>query len=292
MCSCHALNGLTTEKGGCIKQSDQIKKTALYCRLSQDDGIDGESNSIQNQKIILQRFAEFHNFLHICFYVEDGYFEERFPMFGVHIAINDNVDTDNAQSNELMPFRNLFNEWFIRDSSRKVRAVQRAKAERGERVGGKAPYGYTKDENDRSRLLVDEEAAQVVRRIFALCAAGRGPSQIARQPKKEQVLCPVSDSYTEEQIQLKRAIPEKEEAIWKLRETVSCTDGFIAKAKRYTDITELTPELLRLFIQKIVVHEKSEKWSKHSPQTVEIHYTVIGCVGSGCTETEEPRQVS
>ena len=94
-----------------------------------------------------------------------------------------------------MPFRNLFNEWFIRDSSRKVRAVQRAKAERGERLGGKAPYGYTKDENDRSRLLVDEEAAQVVRRIFALCAAGRGPSQIARQPKKEQVLCPVVYTY-------------------------------------------------------------------------------------------------
>lgn len=60
----------------------------------------------------------------------------------------------------------------------------------------------------------------------------------------------------------------------------------------YTDITELTPELLRLFIQKIVVHEKSEKWSKHTPQTMEIHYTDIGCVGSECAETKELRQVS
>ena len=128
------------------------KKTALYCRLSQDDGLDGDSNSIQNQKSILQRFAEDHHFLNPCFYVDDGfsggnfqrpafqqmiadmengeigiivtkdlsrlgrnqlhtglYIEERFPMFGVrYIAINDNVDTENAESNDLMPFKNLF----------------------------------------------------------------------------------------------------------------------------------------------------------------------------------------
>ena len=140
------------------------KKTALYCRLSQDDGLDGDSNSIQNQKSILQRFAEDHHFPNPCFYVDDGfsggnfqrpafqqmiadmengeigiivtkdlsrlgrnqlhtglYIEERFPMFGVrYIAINDNVDTENAESNDLMPFKNLFNEWFIRDTSRKT----------------------------------------------------------------------------------------------------------------------------------------------------------------------------
>lgn len=68
------------------------------------------------------------------------YIEERFPMFGVrYIAINDNVDTDNSESSELMPFKNLFNEWFVRDTSRKIRAVQRAKAERGERLGARAP---------------------------------------------------------------------------------------------------------------------------------------------------------
>ena len=128
------------------------KKTALYCRLSQDDNTENESNSIQNQKMILQRYASDHHFPNPCFYVDDGYsgasfqrpgfqqmmadmengeigiiitkdlsrlgrnqlhtglyIEERFPMFGVrYIAINDNVDTDSSESNELMPFKNLF----------------------------------------------------------------------------------------------------------------------------------------------------------------------------------------
>lgn len=117
-------------------------------------------------------------------------------MFGVrYIAINDNVDTDSSESNELMPFKNLFNEWYVRDSSRKVRAVLKAKAERGERLGTRAPYGYKKDEADSKRLVVDEEAAAIVRRIFAMCAAGRGPSQIARKLSEEQVLCPTTYAY-------------------------------------------------------------------------------------------------
>ena len=83
------------------------------------------------------------------------YIEERFPQFGVrYIAINDNVDTENAESNDLMPFKNLFNEWFVRDTSRKIRAVQRAKAQRGERLGTRAPYGYKKDENARANSLL------------------------------------------------------------------------------------------------------------------------------------------
>ena len=88
------------------------KKTALYCRLSQDDNTENESNSIQNQKMILQRYAADHHFPNPCFYVDDGhtglYIEERFPMFGArYIAINDSVDTDSSESNE--PFKNLFN---------------------------------------------------------------------------------------------------------------------------------------------------------------------------------------
>ena len=187
-----------------MNQSNQIRKTALYCRLSQDDGIEGDSNSIQNQKSILRKFAEDHHFPSPCFYVDDGfsggnfqrpafqqmisdmengeigiivtkdlsrlgrnqlhtglYIEERFPMFGVrYIAINDNVDTDSSESNDLMPFKNLFNEWFIRDTSRKIRAVLKAKAERGERLGTRAPYGYRKDP-DTKKLIVDEEAAAI-----------------------------------------------------------------------------------------------------------------------------------
>ena len=536
------------------------KKTALYCRLSQDDGLDGDSNSIQNQKSILQRFAEDHHFPNPCFYVDDGfsggnfqrpafqqmiadmengeigiivtkdlsrlgrnqlhtglYIEERFPMFGVrYIAINDNVDTENAESNDLMPFKNLFNEWFIRDTSRKIRAVQKAKAECGERLGTRAPYGYVKDPETK-KLVVDEEAAAVVKRIFALCAAGNGPSQIARILKKEQVLTPtmyayakygmthtgldtqrpyhwsgdtvadmleneiyigntlnyrfstrsykdkrkiehpreeclvfenthpaiitkeiwdivqqvrknkrrrtkmdeqnkysglvvcadcgetmvlhrahtmsadynhftcrtykkdgeactahyirecildeivledlrrvtaearehpqefaeylnskqsaelqkeirrlekekaamqkrkaeldaifkklyedsvlgritaeqfqlLSASYTEEQAKLTETLPQRESEIQRLKEAVSNTAAFLDKAKRYTDIQALTPELLRLFIEKIVVHEKEVKWSKHAPQTVEIYYNGIGYVGSGQQDAEE-----
>ena len=222
-----------------MNQSNQIKKTALYCRLSQDDGIEGDSNSIQNQKTILQKFAEDHHFPSPCFYVDDGfsggnfqrpafqqmisdmengeigiivtkdlsrlgrnqlhtglYIEERFPMFGVrYIAINDNVDTDSSESNDLMPFKNLFNEWFIRDTSRKIRAVLKAKAERGERLGTRTPYGYRKDP-DTKKLIVDDEAATIVRRIFAMCAGGSGPSQIARILKKEQILTPTMYAYT------------------------------------------------------------------------------------------------
>ena len=101
----------------------------------------------------------------------------------------------------------------------------------------------------------------------------------------------LSSGYTEEQAKVAEDIPAKESTIQKLRNTVSSTDGFIAKAKRYTDITELTPELLRLFIQKIVVHEKSTKYSKHSEQTVEIHYTDIGYISRESQQDEEsPRQ--
>ncbi len=101
----------------------------------------------------------------------------------------------------------------------------------------------------------------------------------------------LSGGYTAEQEKLTAEIPVKESAIQKLRDTVSSTDGFIAKAKRYMDITELTPELLRLFIQKIVAHEKSTKYSKHSEQTVEIHYADIGYISGGTQQDEKsPRQ--
>ena len=114
----------------------------------------------------------------------------------------------------------------------------------------------------------------------------------------------LSGSYTEEQSRITAGIPQKESEIQCLRETVTGSDSFLDKAKRYTDITELTPELLRLFIEKIVVHEKEVKWSKHAPQTVEIYYNGIGYVGSGqqaaeetpeplhTQATEEPRQAS
>ena len=93
----------------------------------------------------------------------------------------------------------------------------------------------------------------------------------------------LSGSYTEEQNLITGSIPQKESEIQRLRETVNGTDSFLDKAKRYTDITEL----LRLFIEKILVHEKEVKWSKYAPQTVEIYYNGIGYVGSGQQDVEE-----
>ena len=537
-----------------------IYNTALYLRLSRDDELQGESGSIQTQRMMLRQYAAEHGLTVVDEYIDDGwsgtnferpsfqrmiddiedgkincvvtkdlsrlgrnyiltgqYTEIYFPSKGVrYIAINDNVDTDSSESNDLMPFKNLFNEWFIRDTSRKIRAVLKAKAERGEWLGTRAPYGYIRNP-DTKKLEVDEEAATIVRRIFAMCASGNGPSQIARILKKEQVLTPtmyaytkygmthtgldtqrpyhwsgdtvadmleneiylgntvnmkhssrsykdkrrvehpreecmvfenthpalitrevwdmvqrvrknkrrltkmeeqnkysglvfcadcgsnmvlhrahtmsasynhftcrtykkegeactghyirecvldeivledlrrvtsaarehpekfaayigskqstelqreirrqekelaamrkrkmeldaifkklyedsvlgrittgqfqmLSGSYTEEQNRITAGIPQKESEIQRLRETASGTDSFLDKAKRYTDITELTPELLRLFIEKIVVHEKEVKWSKHAPQTVEIYYNGIGYVGSGQQDVEE-----
>jgi len=97
----------------------------------------------------------------------------------------------------------------------------------------------------------------------------------------------LSNGYTEEQAALTRGIEEKASAVQKLKESVSNTAHFIDKAKKYTDITELTPELLRLFIQKIVVHEKSVKYSKYAEQTVEIHYTDIGYIGGEPQQSKE-----
>ena len=91
--------------------------------------------------------------------------------------------------------KNLFNEWFVRDTSRKIRAVNKAKAQRGERLGTRAPYGYKKDENNKGKLIIDEEAAYIVRLIFSLCAAGNGPCQISRVLKNEQILCPAMYAY-------------------------------------------------------------------------------------------------
>lgn len=125
------------------------------------------------------------------------YIEEIFPSNDVrYIAVNDNVDTKYENSNELMPFKNLLNEWHVRDCSRKVRNVVNAKAQRGIRVGTRAPYGYRKGATKDSPLLVDEEAAAVVKRIFAMCAGGMGPAQIAKQLKKECIYSPSMYAYT------------------------------------------------------------------------------------------------
>lgn len=130
-------------------------------------------------------------------YLEVGRLTELvFPSCGVRfIAINDGVDSLYESSNDFTPMRNWFNELHAKDSSKKVRAVKRMQAERGEILGGRSPYGYRKDDSVRKGIVPDEEAAEVVKRIFGLCAAGKGPSQIARILTQEQILTPTNYAY-------------------------------------------------------------------------------------------------
>ena len=182
---------------------------AFYCRLSQDDGLDGESNSIQHQKQILERYAKEHGIKKYKFYVDDGisgttfnrpgfqemladieagyvymvvvkdmsrfgrdylqvgmYTEVLFPEKDIHfVAINDGVDSEKGD-NDFTPLRNLFNEWYARDTSKKIRAVVKAKGMSGKRLSHLPPYGYIMGEDDN--WMIDEETGPVVKEIFAL----------------------------------------------------------------------------------------------------------------------------
>ena len=214
------------------------KITALYCRLSQEDANEGDSNSITNQKDILLRYAKEHRFPNPTFFVDDGYsgtnydrpgFQQMlseieagkvvvvltkdlsrlgrnssltglyinftFPKYSVrYIAINDHFDTidPNSTDNDVAGIKNWFNEFFAKDTSRKIRAVQKAKGERGVPLTTNVPFGYRKDPEDRTKWIVDKAAALVVKRIFKLCMEGRGPMQIAKLLQAEKVLNPTS----------------------------------------------------------------------------------------------------
>ena len=214
-----------------VLSSDEI--TALYCRLSQDDKQEGDSNSIINQKKILKKYAMDRGYTNIQFYIDDGisgttfnragfqsmiadvesgkvkrvivkdmsrlgrdylqvgmYTEIFFPEHDVHfIAVNDGVDS-NQEDNEFTPFRNIINEWYAKDTSKKIRAVKRSKGMAGEHIGSHPPYGYRKNPENKKEWIVDEEAAEVVREIFRLCVSGYGPTQIANMLTEREILCP------------------------------------------------------------------------------------------------------
>ena len=123
------------------------------------------------------------------------YINFTFPKYSVrYIAINDHFDTidPNSTDNDVAGIKNWFNEFFAKDTSRKIRAVQKAKGERGVPLTTNVPFGYRKDPEDRTKWIVDEAAALVVKRIFKLCMEGRGPMQIAKLLQAEKVLNPTS----------------------------------------------------------------------------------------------------
>ena len=198
------------------------KITALYCRLSRDDELSGESNSIVHQKEILGEYAKKHGFLNPQFYVDDGYsgtnfnrpdfqrmmqdvenglvgtvivkdmsrFGRNYIMVGYYteilfeqagirfIAVNDGVDNE-QDGDEFTPFRNIINEWYARDTSKKVRAVLKAKGKSGKHLSAIPPYGYKKDPVDKTKWIIDEEAAPIVKEVFALYLSGKNTKEIA-----------------------------------------------------------------------------------------------------------------
>lgn len=212
------------------------KITALYCRLSRDDELQGDSNSIKNQKAILQKYAEDNGFRNTKFFVDDGfsgtnfdrpdfqkmiaemddgnittiivkdmsrlgrdylkvgyYTEVAFPEADVRfIAINNGVDSANQQDSDFAPFLNIINEWYAKDTSKKIRAVFKAKGESGKPLCTNPPYGYVKDSQDKLHWIIDEDAATVVKEIFHLCMQGLGPTQIAKELTKRKIENPVA----------------------------------------------------------------------------------------------------
>ena len=114
-----------------------------------------------------------------------------YPSLGVtFISLHENVNSTTGEGMEMLPFYNIFNEWYAAQTSKKIRAVWQSRAENGKRVSPTVPFGYVKDPNDKEKWLIDEPAAEVVRKIYALCLAGRGPLQIAKQLEKENILVP------------------------------------------------------------------------------------------------------
>ena len=280
------------------KQAENNKITALYCRLSQDDGRDGDSNSIVNQREILSQYCRSNGFHNTQFFVDDGvsgttfdrpdfqrmqrmiengeigtvivkdlsrfgrnyldvgkYVEIKYPSLGVRfIAIQENVDTLKNVGTEMMPFNNIFNEWYAAQTSKKIRAVWKAKAEKGERIGFIAPYGYQKSESDPKQWIVDEPAAKVVRYIFQLCIEGLGPTQIAHRLEDEKVICPTA-YYMSLGRKTSNPMPKRGEYAWE-----TSTIKHILANRQYTGCTvNFKTSLVSYKVHK-TVHNPKEEW--------------------------------
>ena len=218
------------------QQTTQAPITALYCRLSRDDELQGESNSISNQRRMLESYCRDHGLKNCQYFVDDGwsganfdrpgfqrmlegvengeiktvvtkdlsrlgrnylqvglYTEMIFPKKGVrYIAINDGVDSVQGDS-ELSALKNLFNEWMVRDTSKKIKAVFKSKGMSGKPLTSHPPYGYIKGED--GTFAIDEETAPVVKQIYAFCLAGNGPGKIARMLTEQNIPTPGTIEY-------------------------------------------------------------------------------------------------
>ena len=219
------------------KEERNIWKVGIYCRLSSDDGDNAESDSITNQKEIIEYFLKKEENIEIIdYYQDDGYsgttfnrpdfkrmfnalvngdintiivkdlsrfgrnyievgnyIEQIFPLYNTRfIAVNDNIDSfkdPKSVNNIIVPFKNLMNDEYARDISNKVRSVLMTKSLNGEWVGGTCPYGYKKNPDNIHQLIIDEEEAPVVRKIFKMALDGFGHIKIARFLNDNGILC-------------------------------------------------------------------------------------------------------
>lgn len=216
-------------------RTNEEQWTALYCRLSCDDDLQGDSNSIRNQKMLLKQYADEHRLRNIRFYVDDGYSGSNFDrpdfkrmiddvdngristvvvkdmsrfgrdhiLVGYYtkyyfaeadvrfIAVYDQVDSETNPDDDITPFKNILNEMYAKDCSKKIRAVLKAKGNAGKHICTQPAYGYKKDPENKEHWIIDEPAAEVVREIFSLCIKGYGPTQIARILNERKIDTPV-----------------------------------------------------------------------------------------------------
>ena len=216
------------------KNKNQIGITALYCRLSRDDGTESESNSIGNQKKLLSQKAKEMGLTDTKYYVDDGYTgtnfnrpgfqqliddieiglvsavmvkdlsrlgrdyvsvgnytDSYFPEHNIRfIAVNDAIDSDEGES-EIAPFKNILNEMYARDISKKIRSSHRLRGSMGEPLS-QPPYGYMKSPENKKKWIIDPEAATVVKSIFKMCLDGKGNETIARKLQENKVLIPMA----------------------------------------------------------------------------------------------------
>ena len=239
------------------EEKDNVKsyqyKAAIYIRLSVEDGDKEESNSITNQRMLLNQFLKDNSDIEVYdYYTDDGfsgttfnrpgfeklledlyekkfntvivkdlsrlgrnyievgnYIEKVFPLYNIRfIAVNDQIDSiKNPESvnSIIVPFKNLINDEYCRDISNKIKAVLNVKMKKGEYVGAYAPYGYIKDPNDIHHLIIDEDAAKVVRMIYELTLNGYGRTAIAKKLNELGILNPTGHRA----IDLKMRIPFK-----------------------------------------------------------------------------------
>ena len=239
--------------------------TALYCRLSRDDELQGDSNSIINQKKILQRYALDHGYKNYRFYIDMSrlgryylqvgmYTEIMFPEHDIHfIAVNDGVDSTQGD-NEFTPFRNIINEWYAKDTSKKIRAVMKVKGNAGEHLTTLPPYGYMKAPDNKKLWVRDEEAAAVVYEIGLYVMDGFGPSQIARKLTEQRILTPAAyyASKGRKASNIKRGLPYAWDAstvadiMDRWREYLGHTVNFKTRKKSYKS--------------KKVIHNPESEW--------------------------------